>query len=355
MPITLSGDLQRRGAGRAAAHVRRPGRAPPLEKCSRAASGATIVRREPVGVVGAITPWNYPQALAMFKIAPALAAGCTIVLKPSPETALDSYVFGDAAPEAGLPAGVLTRARRSRGRGRAGHPPARGQDRFHRLHRGRADHRRRVRPADPPLHAGAGRQVRRDLLRRRRPGRSSSPACPPLVHEQQPDLHHAVPHPRPAFALRRGGRRARPVHPQPGGRQPARPGHDLRADGQRGPPAAGAGLHRHRPRLSSPAGHRWQPTQRAGPRLVRRAHGVRRRRQQRPPGPRGGVRPGDRGDPVRRRDDDAVRIANDSNYGLAGSVWSADEARALAIARRVRTGTIGVNYYNSTSAPRSAA
>ena len=78
-----------------------------LEEVRPSASGATIVRREPVGVVGAIAPWNYPQVLAMMKIAPALAAGCTIVLKPSPETALDSYVMGDAAQEAGLPPGVL--------------------------------------------------------------------------------------------------------------------------------------------------------------------------------------------------------------------------------------------------------
>ncbi|HEY2267407.1 MAG TPA: aldehyde dehydrogenase family protein [Streptosporangiaceae bacterium] len=74
-----------------------------LEEVRPSASGATIVRREPVGVVGAIAPWNYPQVLAMMKIAPALAAGCTIVLKPSPETALDSYIMGDAALEAGLP------------------------------------------------------------------------------------------------------------------------------------------------------------------------------------------------------------------------------------------------------------
>ena len=78
-----------------------------LEEVRPSQAGATIVRREPVGVVGGITPWNYPQVLAMMKIAPALAAGCTIVLKPSPETALDSYVFGDAAVEAGLPPGVL--------------------------------------------------------------------------------------------------------------------------------------------------------------------------------------------------------------------------------------------------------
>lgn len=69
--------------------------------------GHTIVRREPVGVVGAITPWNYPQALAAMKIAPGLAAGCTMVLKAAPETALDAMVFGEAAVEAGLPPGVL--------------------------------------------------------------------------------------------------------------------------------------------------------------------------------------------------------------------------------------------------------
>ncbi len=65
------------------------------------------VRREPVGVVAAITPWNYPQALAAMKIAPALAAGCTVVLKAAPETALDAFIWADSALEAGLPAGVL--------------------------------------------------------------------------------------------------------------------------------------------------------------------------------------------------------------------------------------------------------
>lgn len=82
-------------------------KATPLEVPWTSQSGATLVRREPVGVIGAITPWNYPQALAMMKIAPALAAGCTMVLKPSPDTALDSYAFADAAQEAGLPPGVL--------------------------------------------------------------------------------------------------------------------------------------------------------------------------------------------------------------------------------------------------------
>ena len=79
----------------------------PIEEVRPAAAGHTIVRREPVGVVAAIVPWNYPQALAAFKLAPALAAGCTVVLKAAPETALDAMVFGEAAQESGLPPGVL--------------------------------------------------------------------------------------------------------------------------------------------------------------------------------------------------------------------------------------------------------
>ncbi|WP_036435925.1 aldehyde dehydrogenase [Mycobacterium sp. URHB0044] len=69
--------------------------------------GNILVRREPVGVVGAIVPWNFPQTLAAFKYAAALAAGCTLVIKPSPETVLDSYVFAEAVAEAGLPPGVI--------------------------------------------------------------------------------------------------------------------------------------------------------------------------------------------------------------------------------------------------------
>ena len=69
--------------------------------------GTSTVRREPLGVVAAISPWNYPQTLASFKIAPALAAGCTIVLKPSPETLLDSFLFAEAVAATSIPAGVV--------------------------------------------------------------------------------------------------------------------------------------------------------------------------------------------------------------------------------------------------------
>ena len=69
--------------------------------------GSIEVRRVPVGVVAAIVPWNYPQVLSMFKIAPAMAVGCTVVLKPSPEAALDAFLIAEAAEAAAVPAGVL--------------------------------------------------------------------------------------------------------------------------------------------------------------------------------------------------------------------------------------------------------
>lgn len=68
----------------------------------------TVVRRSPVGVVAAIVPWNYPVVLAMSKIAPALAAGCSVVVKPSPPaTVLDSFIVAEAVQAAALPAGVI--------------------------------------------------------------------------------------------------------------------------------------------------------------------------------------------------------------------------------------------------------
>ncbi len=69
--------------------------------------GNSIIVREPAGVVAAITPWNYPLHQATAKIAPALAAGCTVVLKPSEVAPLSVFLFMEAVHEAGLPAGVL--------------------------------------------------------------------------------------------------------------------------------------------------------------------------------------------------------------------------------------------------------
>jgi gamma-glutamyl-gamma-aminobutyraldehyde dehydrogenase/4-guanidinobutyraldehyde dehydrogenase/NAD-dependent aldehyde dehydrogenase len=66
-----------------------------------------LVRREPVGVVGAVIPWNYPLVLAAWKIAPALAAGNTVVLKPAEQSPLSALRLGSLAAEAGVPPGVF--------------------------------------------------------------------------------------------------------------------------------------------------------------------------------------------------------------------------------------------------------
>src|SRR6202042_52069 len=66
-----------------------------------------LLVREPVGVVGAIIPWNAPMGLISNKIAPALLAGCTVILKSSPEAPGEGYLVAEGAEAAGLPPGVL--------------------------------------------------------------------------------------------------------------------------------------------------------------------------------------------------------------------------------------------------------
>lgn len=67
----------------------------------------SIYRREPVGVVGQIAPWNYPLMMAAWKLGPALAAGCTVVLKPAPGTPLTTLILAGLIKEAGIPDGVV--------------------------------------------------------------------------------------------------------------------------------------------------------------------------------------------------------------------------------------------------------
>ena len=66
-----------------------------------------LVMKQPIGVVGAITPWNFPNAMITRKVAPALAAGCTVVIKPSEETPLSALALAELAQRAGFPAGVI--------------------------------------------------------------------------------------------------------------------------------------------------------------------------------------------------------------------------------------------------------
>lgn len=73
-----------------------------------ALGGRSVVRQVPVGVVAAIVPWNAPLFIAVNKVAPALAAGCSVILKPSPHTPLDAYVLAEVLAAAGLPDGALS-------------------------------------------------------------------------------------------------------------------------------------------------------------------------------------------------------------------------------------------------------
>jgi betaine-aldehyde dehydrogenase len=78
-----------------------------FEELRQGVMGPNLVRREPLGVAGAIVPWNVPLFTTALKLAPAFIAGCTMVLKPAPETPLDAYFLAEACEEIGLPKGVL--------------------------------------------------------------------------------------------------------------------------------------------------------------------------------------------------------------------------------------------------------
>jgi aldehyde dehydrogenase (NAD+) len=80
----------------------------PWEETRHGLFGESRVRREPVGVVAAIIPWNVPLFIAINKLVPALLAGCTVILKPAPETPIDALWLGALFAEAGLPEGVLS-------------------------------------------------------------------------------------------------------------------------------------------------------------------------------------------------------------------------------------------------------
>ncbi|KHL01379.1 aldehyde dehydrogenase [Sinomonas humi] len=79
----------------------------PWADTRQSTTGNSLVTREPVGVVAAIVPWNAPLLISMIKLAPALLSGCTMVLKPTPATPLDAYLLAHLLEKAGLPKGVL--------------------------------------------------------------------------------------------------------------------------------------------------------------------------------------------------------------------------------------------------------
>lgn len=316
-----------------------------IEEVRPSMIGHTIVRREPVGVVGAITPWNYPQALAAMKFAPALAAGCPIVLKPSPETSLDAALLGEAAIEAGLPRGVLSvlPGGAEAGAHLVAHP---GVDKI-----------------TFTGSTAAGRLIGETCGRLLRPvtlelgGKSAAIICDDADIEatmkglrtqsfvnngQTCYLSSRILAPRARYdeivdalaALADSLTVGNPLDPGTdigplvSARQQQRVLSYIEAGKSSGAKlVAGGGVPGDHPR-----GWFVAPTVFAG---VDNADRIAREEIF---GPVLAVIPYD-------TDADAIAIANDSEYGLAGTVWSGDDERATTIARAVRTGTVGVNDY----------
>jgi betaine-aldehyde dehydrogenase len=103
MPMTLSGSIQVGLPAGAFADAARAAESFEWEE----EIGNSLVVHEPVGVVGAITPWNYPLYQVVLKVAPALAAGCTVVLKPSEVAPINAFILAEVIDEVGLPPGVF--------------------------------------------------------------------------------------------------------------------------------------------------------------------------------------------------------------------------------------------------------
>ena len=320
---------------------------PVEEETARFLGGDLVIRHEPIGVIAGIVPWNYPQTLSSFKYAPALAAGNTIVLKPSPETVLDSYVFAEAVIAADLPPGVINVV-----------PGGRELGAYLVQHR----------DVDKVAFTGstaAGRQIAEVCGRLLRPvslelgGKSAAI----ILDDADLDLAKIGQNLFAATLVNNG--------------QTCYAGTRILAPRSRYAEvvdvfAAFAS--------SLPVGDALDPATLIGPLVAERqrdrveryiAKGI-------SDGARlvaGGSRPAglDRGWFVQPTvfadvdnksviaqeeifgpvlsiveytdEDDAIRIANESDYGLGGSVWTADLARARSVVRRVRTGTMGINGY----------
>ena len=232
--------------------------------------GHSVVVQEPAGVVAAITPWNYPLHQAVAKVAPALAAGCTVVLKPSEVAPLSAFILAEVADAAGLPPGVfnlVTGYGTVVGEALARHPDVDMVSFTGSTARREAG--RRGRRADGEAGgAGAGRQVRVGPARRRRLPQGRARHAELLLPELGPDLQRAHADARASRPRRRGGAAGGggggPVHrrrPLRGGDQAraarlggaARPRAGLRPEGPRGRRPAGHGRRRSRPTASARA------------------------------------------------------------------------------------------------------
>ncbi|MEK2479629.1 aldehyde dehydrogenase [Streptomyces noursei] len=327
-------------------------RTTPVEERRQGRGSPIVVRREAAGVAGLVVPWNYPLALIGMKLGPALAAGCTVVLKPAPETPFDAVALAELATEAGLPPGVLNVVTGGADTARAlvAHP--------------------RVAKVAFTGSTAAGRDVARVCAERFAPvtlelgGKSAAvildDADASAVSAglaflgfanagQSCYLNSRVLAPRRRYAefvsvlqgVAEGLRPGDPMAPDTtmGPLISARQ-RDRVEEHVRGARAQGARLVTGGGRpVGLGTGWFYEPTVLADVTTSLRIA------QEEVFGPVVLVLPYD-------DEEQAVALANDSGYGLAGSVWTADAEHGLQVARRIETGSIGVNgWAMDTSAP----
>ncbi|MER7456791.1 aldehyde dehydrogenase family protein [Micromonospora sp. NPDC126480] len=306
--------------------------------------GNSLVVREPVGVVGAITPWNYPLHQVMAKLAPALAAGCPVVLKPSELTPLTAYLLFDAVDEAGFPPGVVNLVPGTGpvvGEALAAHPDvdlvsftgstATGRrishlaaDRIARVALELGGKSANVILDDADLATAVKVGVGNAFLNS---GQTCTAWTRMLVHRSRYDEAVTL------VAKAADG---------------YRPGDPFDPATRLGPLVSAAQRDRVREHVTRAladggrlvAGGPDAPLPDRGffvaPTVIADVDPDSALAQEEVFGPVLAVIPVD-------DDEHAVTVANNSRYGLAGAVWSGDEERALRVARRMRTGAVDVN------------
>ena len=307
--------------------------------------GNSLVVREPIGVVGAITPWNFPLHQIAAKVAPALAVGCTVVLKPSEVAPLNAFILAEIIDEVGLPAGVfnlVTGTGPVVGEAIASHP---GVDMVSFTGSTRAGRRvselasQNVKPVALELGGKSPNVILddADLETAITDGVSkcffnSGQTCSALTRM-------LVPRERLAEAEQIAATVASAFTP----------GDPFAAETKLGPLVSDVQRERVRGYIRKGVeegarlvtggaeapdgldrGYFVQPTVFSG---VRNDMTI---AQEEIFGPVLSIIPYD-------DEEDAIRIANDSAYGLAGGVWSSDEERAKRVARRIRTGQVEIN------------